>query len=281
MQKDIKKFQIKDINRQRHSFHLVDNSPWPFIGALGAFFLTSGVVTFSSYRISGSTLLTLGFISILISMYKWWSDIIREGYSEGQHTLKVQRGLRLGFILFVVSEVMFFFGFFWCFIDAGIKPSFSIGCSWPPSALGFVDPWNIPLANTCILLASGGAITWSHHWLIEGNTRRASLGIALAIFLAIVFTSLQVYEYIYSTFSISDGIFSSAFFLATGFHGFHVFVGTCFLTVCFFRINLKHFSLLHHIGIEAAFWYWHFVDIVWLYLFLLVYWWPSPVSVHH
>jgi len=208
-------------------------------------------------------------------MFVWWRDIIREGTFEGQHTSTVQLGLRMGMLLFIVSEIMFFVAFFWAFFHSSFNPSPAIGGVWPPAFFEVLNAWEIPFLNTVILLNSGATVTWAHHAIVWGNKRSASLALISTIFLAVIFTALQVFEYTSASFSISDGIYGSCFYMATGFHGFHVFIGTCFLTVCLIRLNLNHFTKEHHFGFEAAAWYWHFVDVVWLFLFVTIYWWGS------
>jgi|TARA_Y100000991_G_scaffold156970_2_gene119636 cytochrome c oxidase subunit 3 len=262
-------------NNQRHPYHLVDPSPWPLSGALGGFALTFGGVMFMHGYSGGWSLFCLGFLTILYTMYVWWRDIVREGTFEGQHTYMVQQGLRQGVLLFIVSEIMFFFAFFWAFFDASIKPAIVLGGVWPPDGLEILNPWGVPLLNTVILLTSGATVTWAHHGIVAGAKKSSQIGLFLTIILAAIFTGLQVLEYLESPFTISDGVYGSTFFMATGFHGFHVFIGTCFLTVCLLRLNLNHFTREHHFGFEAAAWYWHFVDVVWLFLFVTVYWWGS------
>ena len=263
----------KIFNNQRHPFHLVDPSPWPFLGSFGALAMTFGGVMFMHSYQGGWGLFCSGFLTLLFTMYVWWRDIIREGTFEGQHTAAVQQGLRQGVLLFIVSEVMFFFAFFWAFFDSSIKPSIMIGGVWPPEGLETLSPWGVPLLNTIVLLTSGATVTWAHHGIVAGAKQSSQLALVVTIVLAIIFTALQVFEYMGAPFSISDGIYGSTFFLATGFHGFHVFIGTCFLTVCLFRLGLNHFTREHHFGFEAAAWYWHFVDVVWLFLFVTIYWW--------
>jgi len=263
----------KTFNDQRHPFHLVDPSPWPLLGSVAALGMTYGGVMYLHNYTGGFTFFLLGFSTILYTMYIWWRDIIREGTFEGQHTAAVQQGLRQGVLLFIVSEIMFFFAFFWAFFDSSIKPSLMLGGVWPPEGLETLSPWGVPLLNTVILLSSGATVTWAHHAIVAGAKSSAQTGLLLTIVLAIVFTALQVFEYFNAPFSISDGIYGSTFFLATGFHGFHVFIGTCFLTVCLVRLGLNHFTREHHFGFEAAAWYWHFVDVVWLFLFVTIYWW--------
>jgi cytochrome c oxidase subunit 3 len=210
---------------------------------------------------------------ILFLMYCWWRDVIREGTFEGQHTESVQTGLKWGVLLFILSEVMFFFAFFWAFFHSSFNPSPVIGGVWPPIFMTVLDPWKIPLLNTVILLTSGATITWAHHSIVWGSRKQASTALVVTIILAVIFTALQAFEYVTSPFNISDSVYGSTFFMATGFHGFHVFIGTCFIAVCLVRLLLNHFTREHHFGFEAAAWYWHFVDVVWLFLFLTIYWW--------
>jgi len=262
-------------NTQRHGFHLVDPSPWPIVAAFSALMLTFGTVLYMHGYAGGSSLLKFGFFMILFVMFVWWRDIIREGTFEGQHTFIVQKGLRLGMLLFIVSEIMFFFAFFWGFFHSSLNPSIAIGGVWPPSFMTILDPWKVPLLNTVILLTSGASITWAHHAIVLGDKYSSLYSLAITIFLAVIFTALQGFEYITAPFTISDGVYGSTFYMATGFHGFHVFVGTCFIAVCAVRLYLNHFSREHHFGFEAAAWYWHFVDVVWLFLFVSIYWWGS------
>ncbi len=258
-----------------HSYHLVDPSPWPFVASLSAFMITSGLVLFMHKFSGGWELLRSGFLLLLFVMYVWWRDIIREATFEDQHTVAVQKGLRLGMILFIVSEVMFFFAFFWAFFHSSIAPVFSIGGVWPPKAIPTMDAYTIPLTNTFFLLTSGATVTWSHHALVARSKKQALLSLMFTLFFAILFTGLQGLEYVNAGFNISDGIYGSCFYMATGFHGFHVFVGTLALLVSFIRIIFNHYTNSHHFGFESAIWYWHFVDVVWLYLFINVYWWSN------
>jgi heme/copper-type cytochrome/quinol oxidase subunit 3 len=214
-----------------------------------------------------------GIFNIILCMFFWWRDIVREGTLEGHHTDIVQLGLRYGMILFIVSEVMFFFGFFWAFFAASIAPTVEIGNIWPPKGIAVFNPFEIPLVNTLILLCSGATVTYSHHAITAGSKVEAIWGLVLTVVLAVIFTALQAFEYTSSEFSISDGIYGSTFFMATGFHGFHVLIGTIFLFVCLIRLSLNHFTRQHHFGFEAAAFYWHFVDVVWLFLYVAVYFW--------
>jgi len=262
-------------NNQQHSFHLVDPSPWPIISAIGGLMLTFGGVLYMHGYMGGGFLLQFGFVIILFMMFCWWRDIIREGTLEGQHTSRVQLGLRMGMLLFIVSEIMFFFAFFWAFFHSSFNPSIVIGGVWPPAFLTILDAWKIPLLNTILLLSSGATVTWAHNAIVWGSKSQAVLSLVLTILLAIIFTALQGFEYATAPFSISDSVYGSTFYLATGFHGFHVIIGTIFLAVCLVRLLLNHFTREHHFGFEAAAWYWHFVDVVWLFLFVTIYWWGS------
>ena len=259
--------------KTRHSFHLVDPSPWPLIASLGAFMMTTGGVCYMHNFLGGGQLLLTGFSIILYVMYTWWRDIIREATFEEQHTFAVQRGLRLGMILFIVSEIMFFFAFFWAFFHSSLAPTFNIGSVWPPQAISPIQTSGIPLTNTFFLLSSGATVTWAHHALIVRSKKQALISLLLTLILAILFTGLQGLEYYEAPFTISDSVFGSCFYMATGFHGFHVFIGTLSLFVSFLRIGYNHFTDTHHFGFESAAWYWHFVDVVWLFLFVTVYWW--------
>jgi heme/copper-type cytochrome/quinol oxidase subunit 3 len=258
---------------QRHAFHLVDPSIMPFITALSALTLTSGsVMYFHGYTLGLETTF-FGFFSVLSCMFLWWRDIVREGTLEGCHTNIVQLGLRYGVILFIVSEVMFFVAFFWAFFAASLAPTIEIGNIWPPKGIDVLSATAVPLLNTLILLCSGCTITYSHHAITAGNKIEAIWGLVLTIVLAVIFTAFQGFEYVSANFSICDGIYGSTFFMATGFHGFHVFIGTCFLAVCLVRLSRDHFTIQHHFGFEAAAFYWHFVDVVWLFLYVAVYFW--------
>lgn len=258
---------------QRHPFHLVDVSPWPFLVSLGALTLTTGFVMYlQSYKF-GSFFLIGGFIIILLTVFFWWRDIIRESTFQGHHTKIVQTGLRFGMILFIISEIMFFFAFFWAFFSTSLSPSIEIGCIWPPIGLLVLNPWEIPLLNTVILLLSGATCTWGHHAVMAGLRKDALFALSLTILLGTIFTIFQGLEYFEAEFTISDSIYGSIFFMATGFHGFHVLLGSTFLFVCLVRLKKHHFTKEHHFGFEAAAWYWHFVDVVWLFLFVSIYWW--------
>lgn len=260
---------------QRHPFHLVDPSPWPIVAAFSSFSLTTGGVMYMHSYSGGSLIMVAALLSLILTCILWWRDVIREGTFEGHHTSAVQNGLRSGMLLFIVSEVMFFFAFFWAYFTSALVPTIEIGAVWPPVGIEAFNPWEVPLLNTLILLTSGATVTWAHHSIVGGRRTQAIIGLFLTLVLAVFFTGLQGMEYSEASFSISDSVYGSTFYLATGFHGFHVIIGTIFLTVCFFRQIKNHFTREHHFGLEAAAWYWHFVDVVWLFLFVSVYWWGS------
>lgn len=258
-----------------HPYHLVDPSPWPLMGSIGALVTTMGAVMYMHSYIGGEIIFPLGLFIILLTMYVWWRDIIREATYQGLHTQAVQKGLRYGMILFIISEVFFFLAFFWAFFHSSLAPSVELGAVWPPKGIEALNPWEVPLLNTVILLSSGASITWAHHSIVAGDRKGSIYALIITIVLAITFTILQGYEYYEAPFTIADGIYGSTFFMATGFHGFHVIVGTIFISVCLVRLIQYHFTRHHHFGFEAAAWYWHFVDVVWLFLFISIYWWGS------
>nr|ALO76463.1 cytochrome c oxidase subunit 3 [Pseudocolaspis sp. PSE01] len=260
-------------NRKNHPFHLVEISPWPILGALGTLTMVTGLVKW--FHFFNMNLFILGLTINLMVMFQWWRDITRESTYQGLHTNKVTLGLRWGMILFIISEVFFFFSFFWSFFHSSLSPSIEIGMLWPPKGIKPFNPLEIPLLNTLILLTSGLTVTWAHHSLMENNYNQAIQGLSLTVMLGLYFTILQGYEYMEAPFTIADSIYGSSFFMATGFHGLHVIIGSTFLLVCLIRLYLNHFSSIHHFGFEAAAWYWHFVDVVWLFLYISIYWWGS------
>jgi len=267
--------EVKHLASQEHSFHLVDPSPWPLITGASAFLFTFGMVlTMHSYT-GGQFLAKLGILSLIFLMFFWWKDVVREATFEGNHTISVQTGLKMGMLLFIVSEILFFFAFFWAFFHSSFNPNPVLGGVWPPKFLMCLNPWQVPLLNTVLLLSSGAAVTWAHHAIVIGSKIESVYALRLTLTFAIIFTALQGFEYVTAPFTISDGVYGSTFYMATGFHGFHVIVGTIFLAVGLLRVIKNQFTRSHHFGFEAAAWYWHFVDIVWLFLFVTIYWWGS------
>nr|YP_002970972.1 cytochrome c oxidase subunit III [Nerthra indica]ACJ69461.1 cytochrome c oxidase subunit III [Nerthra indica] len=256
-----------------HPFHLVDPSPWPLTGSIGAMTFMSGMIMW--FHQNNSSLLIIGIIILMLTMIQWWRDIVREGTFQGKHTIIVTKGLKWGMILFIVSEIFFFISFFWGFFHSSLSPTIEIGASWPPIGIKTFNPMQVPLLNTMILLCSGITVTWAHHSLMENNHSQAMQGLFFTVILGIYFTMLQAFEYYESSFTISDSVYGSCFFMATGFHGIHVIIGTSFLMICLMRHIMFHFSSKHHFGFEAAAWYWHFVDVVWLFLYTSIYWWGS------
>nr|YP_010947530.1 cytochrome c oxidase subunit III [Hesperus amabilis]WGO76433.1 cytochrome c oxidase subunit 3 [Hesperus amabilis] len=260
-------------SHKNHPFHLVDVSPWPILGAFGAMITMVGLVKW--FHFFNSNLFFLGMIITMLVMYQWWRDVTREATFQGMHTFKVTMGLRWGMILFITSEVFFFISFFWSFFHSSLSPSIELGMMWPPKGIETFNPMQIPLLNTLILLTSGLTVTWAHHSIMENDFNQTTQGLTMTVILGIYFSILQGYEYMEAPFTISDAVYGSTFFMSTGFHGIHVIIGTTFLLVCLIRHLNNHFSCIHHFGFEAAAWYWHFVDVVWLFLYISVYWWGS------
>lgn len=260
-----------NLHGNKHPYHLVEPSPWPFIGAMSGFLLAIGAVLYIHGDISW--VMYLGLLAVMGTMAGWFWEVIKEAEFQGYHNPVVQVGMRYGMALFIASEVMFFVAWFWAYFNAALFPPTQIEGTWPPPGVETFDTWDLPFLNTLILLMSGVTVTWAHHALREGNRRQFLQGLALTIFLGASFTCVQAYEYSHAAFGFADGIYSSTFYMATGFHGFHVLVGTIFLIVCYMRGRAGHFTADHHFGFEAAAWYWHFVDVVWLFLFCSIYWW--------
>lgn len=254
----------------KHPYHLVDPRPWPITGALGVLYLVAGLAGYMNGF--DRDLFPLGLVLILTTRSLWWRDVRREGTYQGKHSIPVERGLRIGMVLFVLSEVCFFASFFWAFFHSSLNPSISID-RWPPAGVTPINPFQVPLLNTTILLASGVTITWTHQAITQSNWWEAYTGFVATITLGIVFTLLQVMEYVFSPFSMSDSVYGSTFFVATGFHGLHVIIGTIFIVVICWRHRAAHFRERRHFGFEASAWYWHFVDVVWLFLYICLYWW--------
>lgn len=258
---------------QRHPFHLVDPSPWPILCSFNALGLTLGLVLVMHKYHGGTFCFFFHLIMLVLTMSFWWRDVVREATFEGHHTSYVQTGLKFGMVLFILSEIMFFFAFFWAFFHSSLNPCIGIGCQWPPKGIITMDPWGLPLLNTFILLSSGATVTWAHHSIIYGSYKNAILALSLTVLLGVIFSFVQAYEYLEASYGLTDSVFGTTFYMLTGFHGFHVLIGTIFLGVCLYRLNAGHFTRTHHLGFEAAAWYWHFVDVVWIFVFLLVYVW--------
>nr|ADO60520.2 cytochrome c oxidase subunit III [Lycus dentipes] len=259
------------MSNKNHPFHLVELSPWPILSAFAALSMMTGMI--SLFHQFSPTLLFSSMIVLSLNMYQWWRDITRESTLQGLHTKKVVNGLKWGMILFITSEVLFFVSFFWSYFHSSLSPSIEIGLLWPPQEILTFNPTEIPLLNTIVLISSGISVTWAHHSLMENDLKQAIYSLIITVALGIYFTILQGFEYLESAFSIADSVYGSTFFMTTGFHGIHVIIGTSFLLIILIRTYLNHFSSKHHFGFEAAAWYWHFVDVVWLFLYISIYWW--------
>lgn len=260
---------------QAHPFHLVSPSPWPIYTCISLLTLTMSTVLSMHGFTYAVYFLFLALTLVVSSMSFWFRDVISEATYLGNHTLAVQKGLNMGVALFIVSEALFFLAIFWAFFHSALSPTIELGAQWPPMGIEAVNPFELPLLNTVILLSSGVTVTYAHHSLIQGNRKGALYGLVVTIILAIIFTAFQGIEYTVSSFTISDGSFGSCFYFGTGFHGLHVIIGTAFLTVGFWRVLAYHQTNMHHLGLESAILYWHFVDVVWLFLFISIYYWGS------
>lgn len=258
---------------EQQPFHLVDNSPWPIMTSIALLNLVLSFVTYFHYFSGGYLHIIFSFTIVCFYLFRWFSDIIVESTFEGNHTFKVQSGIRFGMCLFIISEIMFFFSFFWGFFHCSLVPAIELGYMWPPKEIISLDPWGLPLLNTVILLSSGITVTAAHRAIFVGERGLVINSLIWTILYGVLFTCIQMYEYNVADFSINDGIFGSLFFILTGFHGIHVLVGSIFLVICLFRQIDYHFIRKQHIGLECCIWYWHFVDVVWVLLFIIVYIW--------
>ncbi len=278
---------MADAHAKHHDYHLVDPSPWPAIGGASGFVTAVGAIIY--FHSGNPWILAIGLLAVVYTMIMWWRDVVNEAQHGGHHTPVVQLHLRYGMILFIASEVMFFVAWFWAFFDASLFSDEVIqaarvehtGGHWPPQGIATFDPWHLPLVNTLILLTSGTTVTWAHHALVHNDREGLKWGLICTVILGALFTCVQAYEYAHAAFSFSGSIYGSTFFMATGFHGFHVLIGTIFLTVCLFRALAGHFKPEQHFGFEAAAWYWHFVDVVWLFLFACIYVWGAGTPAAH
>jgi cytochrome c oxidase subunit III len=300
---------MAEAHSKQHDYHIVEPSPWPLVGSISAFVLAIGAIAWMRtgqgglFGVEGPWMFFAGLLGVLATMIGWWRVVVRESTVERAHTPVVQLHLRYGMILFIASEVMFFVAWFWAYFDAALFPAAetitgdqligltarqeATGGQWPPAATGdgrFVatfDPWGLPLVNTLILLLSGTTVTWAHHALLQNDRRGLTQALVLTVLLGLTFTCLQAYEYMHAAFEFSGHIYGSVFFMATGFHGAHVIIGTIFLAVILARAVAGHLSPEKHFGFEAAAWYWHFVDVVWLFLFASIYIWGAGASGAH
>lgn len=261
-----------------HPYHLVNPSPWPFVGSMSLLALTFGGAAAMHKHQLGVIVALAGLMGVLYTMFGWWRDVVREGIEDHAHTKAVSTGLRVGMALFIISEVLFFAAFFWAFFNASTLPKLPLedvwaiaDGVWPPKGIVEFNPMELPFLNTLILLLSGCTVTWAHFEILHNRQKQAVTALAWTVLLGVLFTACQAYEYSHAAFGFKDGIYASTFYMATGFHGFHVLVGTIFLAVCLVRARKGHFSPDKHLGFEFAAWYWHFVDVVWLFLFVCVY----------
>nr|YP_009500758.1 cytochrome c oxidase subunit 3 [Trioza urticae]AWU49109.1 cytochrome c oxidase subunit 3 [Trioza urticae] len=257
--------------KKNHQFHLVDPSPWPLIISFVILNYVSFSILFFNTKIKLP--MTISLIMIIWIMFTWWRDVQRESTFQGYHTFSVVISMKYGMMLFITSEVLFFISFFWSFFHHSLSPNHEMGFLWPPLNIQSFNPLNIPLMNTIILLSSGISVTWTHASMISNNFYETKKSLLITVSLGIYFSLLQFYEYNSSPFCISDSVYGSTFFITTGFHGIHVLIGTIFLFFMTLRMNKLYFSKTHHLGLEMAIWYWHFVDVVWLFLYMTIYWW--------
>ncbi|MGB4057440.1 MAG: cytochrome c oxidase subunit 3 [Alphaproteobacteria bacterium] len=269
-----------------HPYHLVRPSIWPLAGSFAGGLLAVGAVLYMhKAELMGIPVglkgVLLGLLSVLAVMALWWKDVISESVVEKAHNKVTEIGLRYGMALFIASEVMFFVAFFWAFFGAALFPTEPMGWVWPPKGVEIIEPFQLPFLMTMILLLSGCTVTWAHHAILEGKQKESITALGITVALGVTFLFFQIFEYMHAGFGFTDGIYPSAFYMATGFHGFHVFVGTVFLIVCWVRAAKGHFTSEKHFGFEAAAWYWHFVDVVWLFLFIAIYWWGNMVGIDH
>jgi cytochrome c oxidase subunit 3 len=275
------------VHAKNHDYHLVDPSPWPFVGSVSAFVMAIGAICWMQDWTPW--VFFIGLAGVLYTFYAWWSDVIREA-NRGDHTPVVRLHHRYGMLLFIASEVMFFVAWFWAYFEGffafddpqQIGRIVAQGGHWPPLGVELFDPFHLPLFNTLLLLTSGTTVTWAHHALLHNDREGLKWGLVLTILLGATFTFVQVLEYSQAGFNFSGNLYGATFFMATGFHGFHVLVGTIFLIVCLIRALQGQFTPTQHLGFEFAAWYWHFVDVVWLFLFASIYVWGSwGVPLNH
>ena len=266
---------IKNNKFQSHPYHLVETSPWPLLISWTLFFMAIGAVLYMHGYINGGYLLTLGFVLTGAVMFFWLGDVNTEGSYLGNHSKEVKAGLMIGFILFVISEAFAFLSVFWAFFHSALSPTVELGNQWPPAGINPLNPFEVPLLNTLILLSSGASLTYAHHALIQGNRKGTIVGFVITLLLAVTFTGFQALEYHEAPFTIADGIYGTTFFFGTGFHGLHVIIGTAFLAVGLWRVLAYHSTENHHLGLESGILYRHFVDVVWIFLFISIYYWGS------
>lgn len=264
--------------RKFNIFHIVTISPWPLLASL-QICNTIIIVSYNNYIRKTNSINLLNGITTCLIPTLWWKNTIKEANKEGTHLEKVREGIKIGIILFISSEVIFFLRFFWAYFHRRISPNIEIGQIWPPLEIKSFNPINVPLLNTIILVRSGFSITWSHHLLLEKKLEKSKKALLITLILGIYFSILQSIEYQQSEFSLNDSSYGTIFFIATGFHGIHVLIGSTFILVNILNIKIIYFTKNHHIGFEIAAWYWHFVDVIWLFLYLSIYWWGVWLNI--
>lgn len=260
---------------QLHPFHLVGPSPWPIFTSFSLLNVALTLGLTSHGYITNNYLLFLTFFTVLYSMTLWFKDIIAESTYLGEHTIAVKRGLNQGFLLFVVSEILIFISLFWAFLHSAVNPTMEIGMAWPPAGIEAISPAELPLLNTIILLASGVTITYAHHALINGNRTNTLYGFIYSTILITLFVFCQVLEYKFSSFTLTDGVYGSTFFSLTGLHGIHMVMLITMLAICTWRIYNYDFTNTSHVGAETTILYLHVLDVIWLFIYIIVYWWGS------
>jgi cytochrome c oxidase subunit 3 len=261
--------------QQFHPHHLTLNSPWPILTANSVLAMLTGAVLWFNGIENGTTLFALGTLTTTAAWVLWFKDVTTEGTLLGHHTRVVQSGLSMGVSLFIVTELFVFVSVFWAYLHSSLSPTVELGTQWPPVGIVPLSPLTVPLLNTLLLVSSGATVTYGHHAVLLGQRGPALIGLVLTVVLAVVFTGLQVVEYGQAGFTMPDGAYGSCFYFSTGLHGAHVIVGTVFIAVGLARLWLYHSTRQHHVGLEASIAYWHFVDLVWLFLYLAVYWWSG------
>nr|YP_010849311.1 cytochrome c oxidase subunit III [Krisna quadrimaculosus]WGG89451.1 cytochrome c oxidase subunit 3 [Krisna quadrimaculosus] len=256
-----------------HPYHMVNLSPWPITSSLGIFTMMMGTVTWM--KLKNKELMMIGTMMTITCVIQWWRDITRESTFQGNHTKKIMMMMKTGMILFITSEIFFFISFFWSFFHSSLSPNMEMGMNWPPEGIKPLNPMSVPMLNTMILLSSGMSITWAHNSMLMNKINMTKQSMLITMILGVYFTIIQMMEYYETSFSMADSIYGSTFFMMTGFHGIHVMIGTVFIIISFIRIMKMHMSKYHNIGFELSAWYWHFVDLVWLFLYISVYWWGT------
>lgn len=252
-------------------FHLVAPSPWPFFTSLA--FLRFGLGVVVIVRSQNYYIFLISLLLLVSSSFLWGRDISRERKLEGAHREETMKGLKIGIIIFILSECFFFFGIFWAYLHLAEAPALELGSTWPPVEVIPFDPKGIPFLNTILLVSSGISVTWCHHAIEKGELKTTIFSLYLTIILGVTFSMLQLIEYYVARFTFSCSSYSSVYFLGTGFHGLHVLIGRILLAICLYRFSILRIRINHRVGFECSVWYWHFVDVVWFCLYLLFYWW--------